>query len=165
VGRTDGHGRGDPTTATGESRWPPTGRFAWPPSARIHGLPALLSDNSFSEVFSDHLRIAQLGTWLGTRFSNGSSAARPCERSSSTPPRAVVPSCGSRGSPHLDTGARARSSGFGPPPATRTLELAASVADGFRDHRVPNARRRPDEPDVPRGDRRREREARPRRTR
>jgi len=32
VGRTDGHGRGDPTTATGESRWPPTGRFAWPPS-------------------------------------------------------------------------------------------------------------------------------------
>jgi hypothetical protein len=32
VGRTDGHGRGDPATASGEIRWPPTGRFPWPPS-------------------------------------------------------------------------------------------------------------------------------------
>ena len=32
MGRTDGHGRGDPATASGENRWPPTGRFPWPPS-------------------------------------------------------------------------------------------------------------------------------------
>jgi hypothetical protein len=39
VGRTNDHGRGDPTTASGENRWPPTGRFPWPPSHRGAELP------------------------------------------------------------------------------------------------------------------------------
>jgi len=32
MGRTAGHQRGDPTTASGDFRWPPTGRIPWPPS-------------------------------------------------------------------------------------------------------------------------------------
>ncbi len=40
--------------------------------ARIHGLSALLSDISLAQVLPDNLRIAQLGTRLGTPFANGS---------------------------------------------------------------------------------------------
>ena len=32
VGKSDGHPWGDPVTASGDSRWPPTGRIPWPPS-------------------------------------------------------------------------------------------------------------------------------------
>jgi len=56
VGRTDGHQRGAPTTASGELQRPSTGRIPWPPSRRY---PTEVRDQVLSLARSG-TRVAQL---------------------------------------------------------------------------------------------------------